>query len=177
MAHPTAYNWTLYCTNQRAKKKTEITIEAWQAHMQPMMTIRTAEEFWHIYNNIRQPADIEKKGDYYMFKRNIHPEWEDPANEKGGAWMIRCNEHNINTLWLEVLLSLIGGSLEDYMENVCGAVLSARNTNYRLAVWINTTEESIALPLGKLLKEKGNISEPMKFESHHNKTDKPLYTL
>ena len=177
MAHPTAYTWSLYCTNQRSKNKAEITIEAWQAHMQPMMKIQTAEEFWHIYNNIRQPSEIEKKGDYYLFKQNIHPEWEDTANQRGGAWMIRCNEHNINTLWHDLLLVLIGANLADYMENVCGAVLCVRSTNYRLAVWINTTEESIALPLGKLLKEQGNISEPMKFESHQNKTEKPLYTL
>lgn len=61
--------------------------------------------------------------------------WEDEHNQDGGRWLIiidkRSNVEEVNNLWLDALLLLIGESLS-FSASVCGIVFSNRWKYYKI---------------------------------------------
>lgn len=47
-----------------------------------------------------------------MFKAGIKPSWEDPANERGGKWVIPTTKENTHQVWVKVLLAIVGEQFE-----------------------------------------------------------------
>lgn len=41
--------------------------------------------------------------DYHLFKTDIKPMWEDPANRKGGKWMIRVRKGIASRYWEDLV--------------------------------------------------------------------------
>lgn len=41
------------------------------------------------------------------------PIWEDPENENGGYWKLRCNKKHTEFVWKELLLAAIGEQFSD----------------------------------------------------------------
>jgi translation initiation factor 4E len=116
-----------------------------------IVTITTVQDFWRYFMHLPQPSQIlgeSKKivrqdsvdgpthnlAALMFFKENIRPEWEDPANRKGGhfqftlqldrsrpqkeglppttkeggsAWLAQADEY-----WNNIVLGLIGGGLD-----------------------------------------------------------------
>lgn len=62
--------------------------------------------------------------------RNVFysPMWEDQANKLGGRWMLtlqRSQKEEVNKLWLDTVLCLIGEAF-DHSDEICGAVVNVR---------------------------------------------------
>lgn len=92
-------------------------------------TFDTVEDFWSLYNHIKQPAEIKSGNDYSLFKEGIRPMWEDDFNKAGGRWVLmigRNQKEELNKLWLDTVLCLIGEAF-DHTDEVCGAVVNVRN--------------------------------------------------
>jgi hypothetical protein len=87
------------------------------------------QEFWCYYNNVEPALDrICKHGKFNLrlFKKNVQPIWEDPANRDGGKWVtlpsvsrrslkrvvqvIKCPMDSLK-LWFDLLLAVIGETL------------------------------------------------------------------
>lgn len=133
------YPWVMYCTRQNNKvKPAQMNIEAWKSKMTTVCVMRTIDEFWGVYNNLRQPEDILNRGDYYLFKDGILPEWEDPMNSEGGSWVINLSSNTVNLAWETVLLALIGASVGAAMHHICGGVLTARRRMYKVLIWVDS---------------------------------------
>lgn len=51
--------------------------------------------------------------------------WEDPANSKGGQWLIRLRKNQIDRAWENVCMAMLG---EQFMveDEICGVVLTTK---------------------------------------------------
>lgn len=86
MEHELASSWTMYVTKQRKNQGYEKNIKEWEDRLERIHTFDTAESFWSIYNNMKIPSEMTNgKGDCYLFKDDILPEWEHKMNTGGGT--------------------------------------------------------------------------------------------
>ncbi len=47
-----------------------------------------------------KPSEIPLNTNYHVFKANIKPMWEDPANKQGGKWTVTVNDRSqIDRCW------------------------------------------------------------------------------
>jgi len=67
-----------------------------------------------------------------------------------GGFLLRI-EH-LDRLWLYGVLALIGNSFT-HEEEICGAVVSVRKENDKIALWLKGTEELVTKEIGALLKQ------------------------
>lgn len=119
----------------------------------------TVEDFWCYYNNMRKPSGLESNANYHIFKSGVKPMWEDPANIKGGKWILQLkgsNKEKLNDYWETIVLSIIGEMLlpDEHGDEICGAVMSKRKTGDRIAVWNrHKNQKDLILAMGRKIKE------------------------
>lgn len=102
-------------------------------------TFSNIAEFWILYNN----HICLNNGMYFIMKNNIKPLYEDKKNKNGGYWSIKIPQSKIKTIWLYLLLDLIGGSL-DNKNIVNGLSLVYKKKFYIIKIWIkNVTYKDI----------------------------------
>lgn len=73
--------------------------------------------------------------DLHLFRHGVKPVWEDPANTRGGKWMIRLRKGLSPRLWEHLLIALLGADDLALGDEVCGAVLSIRSHEDILSIW------------------------------------------
>lgn len=68
--------------------------------------------------------------------------WEDPANAKGGKWVIlfRSAPHLLDIAWANLTMSLVGEIL-DPEDKVCGVVASTRPKVDRVQIWTRDKDD------------------------------------
>lgn len=86
-----------------------------------------------------RPNEFKTTTDYHLFKDGIKPTWEDPQNKGGGKWMVRLKKGLASHLWEDVVLAIIGEQF-DVGHEICGAVVSVRNTEDIISIWNKTAE-------------------------------------
>ena len=98
-------------------------------------------------NNIAATSELALKSDYHLFKAGVRPEWEDVQNKHGGKWSYQFKEKRnvpIDDLWLHVMLSAIGETLEEEDDGeVMGVVVNVRKGFFRIGVWTRTIGKPI----------------------------------
>ena len=99
--------------------------------------------------------------------------WEDVANRSGGKWIITIPKQDsrkgkVDEWWLYSTLAMIGETMDDSTKGVCGAVVSIRKNQDKLALWVGTTNEKEVMEIGKRWKIALEVSEktPIRFQSH-----------
>ncbi|PUU73671.1 hypothetical protein B9Z19DRAFT_1068790 [Tuber borchii] len=155
--HPLINKWTLWYTKPSSGKHGE----NWSDLLKEIQTFDSVEEFWAIYvhgpspqvypsltpiltpykEQCSPPSALANKSDYQLFKFGIRPEWEDPANKRGGRFSFTFHKgSNIDTQWLDVLLVTIGETLEpEGVSEVQGVVANIRKGFTRISCWTRTT--------------------------------------
>ncbi|KAL2891507.1 Eukaryotic translation initiation factor 4E-1 [Ceratocystis lukuohia] len=132
--HPLQNKWTLWFTKPPSGKG-----EHWNDLLKEVVTFDSVEEFWGIYNNIAPVSELAHKSDYHLFKTGVRPEWEDLRNKHGGKWSYQYKEKrniDIDTLWMHVMMAVIGETLEDEDDGeIQGVVVNVRKGFYRISVW------------------------------------------
>lgn len=57
-----------------------------------------------LYNNVMPASQLEHGSNYHLFKVGIEPKWEDPANGRGGQWVLTLSnkqrKEKLDKLWL-----------------------------------------------------------------------------
>uniref|UniRef100_A0A5F8HAM8 Eukaryotic translation initiation factor 4E family member 1B n=1 Tax=Monodelphis domestica TaxID=13616 RepID=A0A5F8HAM8_MONDO len=106
--HPLENRWALwFFKNDRNR--------AWQDNLHLVTKFETVEDFWAIHSHIKLASKLSSGCDYALFKDGIEPMWEDSRNKHGGRWLVSLakqqHQSNLDRLWLEMLLCLIGGGL------------------------------------------------------------------
>lgn len=146
--HPLQNKWTLwYLESDRSK--------SWEELQNEITSFDTVEDFWSLYNHIKLPSEIKIGSDYSLFKKGIRPMWEDEANKKGGRWVITLvrRRNDLDNLWLDVLLCLIGESFE-HSDQICGAVVNIRTKADKISIWTaDGQNQEAAMEIGRKLKE------------------------
>eukprot|EP01107_Rhizomastix_libera_P003617 TRINITY_DN16268_c0_g1_i1.p1 TRINITY_DN16268_c0_g1~~TRINITY_DN16268_c0_g1_i1.p1 ORF type:complete len:252 (-),score=39.39 TRINITY_DN16268_c0_g1_i1:39-794(-) len=151
----------------------------WADLLKKVYTVKNVEEFWALYNSLREPSTV--VGNYHVFREGIKPMWEDPANSRGGKWQVQIartgsrpeksdrdrDDERLNSMWLDTVLSCIGEQYDNNADSVCGCVVcNKRSKNgqvVRIALWTNDCANTEAnLAIGHRFKEILKIGDGMK---------------
>ncbi|KAL1506770.1 hypothetical protein ABEB36_006073 [Hypothenemus hampei] len=135
--------------------------------------VGTVEQWWALYSHIIRLQDIPAHRDLHLFKKGIKPMWEDPANKKGGKWVIRLKKEHAARAWENLCMAMLG---EQFMagNEICGVVVSTRNQEYLLSVWHRTSSDQpmitrIRDALKRLLNIPPSVSMEYKIHSDYLK--------
>lgn len=126
---PLKYTWIIWYRQPTPKHI------PYEKSTKPMMKMSTVEDFWRVYIHLLRPSKIPTVSDYHFFKEGIRPFWEDEENKKGGKWTLRLKKGVADRYWEDLLLAMIGDQFGEAGEEVCGAVVSARNGEDNISVW------------------------------------------
>ncbi|KDP21178.1 hypothetical protein JCGZ_21649 [Jatropha curcas] len=175
--HPLEHQWTFWFDNPSSKSKQA----TWGSSMRSVYTFATVEEFWSVYNNIHHPSKLAVGADFHCFKYKIEPKWEDPVCANGGKWTVTFGRGKSDTSWLYTLLAMIGEQF-DHGDDICGAVVSVRARQDKIALWTkNASNEASQLSIGKQWKELLDYNDTIGFIFHedakkHDRAAKNRYT-
>jgi hypothetical protein len=77
--------------------------------------IISIKEFYQHFNNI--PVESLKLRDsIHLFHMGVKPVWEDPRNERGGAWYFKVTKELAPQFWHELCLLAVGDVLQGAVE-------------------------------------------------------------
>ncbi|KAJ1552605.1 hypothetical protein HK405_010685 [Cladochytrium tenue] len=165
--HALQRRWTLWFDSQ-AKKATQAN---WHDNLKKLVTFDTVEDFWGVYNHVLKASQLAHGSNFHLFKEGVRPMWEDPANEKGGKWVLQIVRGNkkktdLDTLWLNTMLACIG-EMYEFSEDVCGAVVSVRRHADRLSLWTaDYSNSERAEKTGAYWKQILEVSESIGYQAH-----------
>jgi translation initiation factor 4E len=162
--HPLQNEWTLYYYTGEKKN--------WGDNMKEVVSFHTVEDFWSVFNHIKSPSEIKSGCDYYLFKKNILPMWEDEANKAGGRWVFsiekKQRELDLDNYWLDTILCLIGEAFHENSDDVNGATVNVRPKGDRICFWTAGSDKSTLEAIGYKIKEMLKIPPSIKitFQLH-----------
>jgi len=168
--HSLQTSWSLWLyTNNKAK--------SWEDNLQHVISFKSVEEFWAVYNHIELASRLQPGLDYALFRSGTRPAWEDTANKTGGRWIVSLNSRNfrkvhLDRLWLEVMLLIIGEDFNSVDESslVVGAVVSIRFKDDRIAIWtMDASQSENQLAIGTQIKKRLGLAEiNFSYEAHQD---------
>jgi translation initiation factor 4E len=165
--HVLQHKWSLWFDNPKLKKDNE----SWEENLKKVHTFGTVEEFWCLFNNVIAPTKLALGSNFHVFKDGIQPMWEDATNKDGGKWVLsipKQRRKNVDMWWMYSILMMIGENLNDECD-VCGAVVSLRKNQDRIALWTKSArKESLQIGIGTQLRSGLELPKSMalKFQSH-----------
>ena len=115
-------------------------ITNYEENMKKIATFSSVEDFWAVYGHLKRPSDLPNVSDYHLFKSGVRPIWEDPENMLGGKWIVRLKKGVASRFWESLIMAVIGEQF-DLGEEICGAVISIRNSEDILTLWNKSARE------------------------------------
>ncbi|KAM4677723.1 eukaryotic translation initiation factor 4E type 1B [Discoglossus pictus] len=154
--HPLRSRWALWFFKN-------VKSQPWQCNLRLVTSFTTVEDFWGLYSHIQLASKLSSGCDYSIFKDGIEPMWEDSRNKRGGRWLITLSKQqrhsDLDALWLETLLCMIGEVFDEYNDEICGAVINIRAKGDKIAIWTREAENREAVThIGKIYKERLGLS-------------------
>ncbi|KAJ4805852.1 eukaryotic translation initiation factor 4E [Rhynchospora pubera] len=161
--HKLERKWTFWFDNQSKPKQGA----AWGSSLRNVYTFDTVEEFWSLYDQVFKPSNLPANADFHLFKTGIEPKWEDPECANGGKWSFTVSRKpQLDTMWLETLMALIGEQFEEG-EEICGVVASVRQRQDKLALWTKTaSNEAVQTSIGRKWKEIIDYNDKIVYSFH-----------
>ena len=77
-----------------------------------MATVTDVREFWELFNNF-DVMKLPLRDSVHLFHKGVKPLWEDPRNERGGAWTFRVPKDRAKDFWKEICMMAIGEQLQE----------------------------------------------------------------
>lgn len=134
--HPLRVNWVFWFMHRPAGSKTH----DYEGSMKKIGAFASVEDFWRIYCHLRRPEDLPNVSDYHLFKSGVRPIWEDKENMNGGKWIVRLKKGLASRFWEYLVMAVIGDQF-DVGDEICGIVLSIRNSEDILSLWNRSASE------------------------------------
>jgi translation initiation factor 4E len=170
--HKLMHEWTFWYLRKSDIKKEE----DYNTAIHQIASFSSLETFWKIYDHIVRPNAVKDWRDYHLFKKEITPTWEDPANKDGGKWMIRLRKGLASRYWEELVLAVIGEQFGDDLSNeITGAVVAVRSKEDIVSIWHRNSDNfkgknKIQDAMRKILRLPGIIN--IEYKKHEmSKTD------
>ena len=162
--------WVLWYDNPRLAPPGS----SWKDNLQKCGTFDNVGDFWSIFNNVKPASQLPLNSNYHIFREGVEPMWEDPENKNGGKFVLtipkkdsqsgRCDEW-----WLYTVLSVIGETLDVGGNEVCGAVVSIRKSQDRIALWLKSSNKRVCVAIGERWKKAlGMNKTQMRFQLHND---------
>ena len=102
-----------------------------------LINLKNIDDYW-IVNTHLQPKIIESSM-LFLMRDGIEPMWEDPQNIDGGCWSFKLSKKNIDKIWNDFTMNLLGEnflSIED-KKIINGISLSPKKNFCILKIWLN----------------------------------------
>lgn len=159
--------WVLWFDNPRFAEEGA----PWRDNLKQCGTINTGESFWRVYNNVKPITQLPLNSNYHIFKEGVEPMWEDVENINGGKFVLTVPKKEtragkLEDWWLCTLLAIVGETMDVSGNVICGAVLSTRKAQDRIALWLNTDKRDVCMKIGEKWKK------AMELEDHRKMTVK-----
>lgn len=117
----------------------------------------TAEGFWAIHDCTLAPSRLPNGSNYYLFRHNVAPMWEQEANRRGGKWVSQfiCDQGaEVDAAWTALCVAAIGEQLPGNETELCGVSVSKRKSGYKISLWTrNASDREAQLEIGRFAKE------------------------
>ncbi|KAM1172197.1 hypothetical protein ACFX2I_022327 [Malus domestica] len=168
--------WTFWFDNQSKPKQGA----AWGSSLRKAYTFETVQEFWCLYDHVFKPSKLTVNADFHLFRAGVEPKWEDPECANGGKWTVTSSRKaNLDTMWLETLMALIGEQFDE-ADEICGVVASVRQRQDKLALWTrNAANEAAQMSIGRKWKEVIDVTDKITYSFHDDskreRSAKPRY--
>ncbi|KAK6350143.1 hypothetical protein TWF696_006388 [Orbilia brochopaga] len=158
---PLRHEWTFWHDKYQSEGAAAATAAAgsdsYASQLKELANISTIQDFWQVYNNTPFES-LALRDSLLMFKKNVKPIWEDPRNNKGGAWTFRISKasNNSSDFWKEILMMAIGEVLQEVVEkgdDICGVSISVRFNAHLVLIWHRdgSNQKSIDAILNRVL--------------------------
>ncbi|KAJ1733700.1 hypothetical protein LPJ61_001434 [Coemansia biformis] len=131
--HPLRFAWSFWFMHRAPGHK----INDYEAAMTKIATFGSVESFWVVYSHLKRADQVPTITDYHMFRAGVRPVWEDPENINGGKWMIRVKKGLASRLWEKLAMAAVG-NVFGVDDEICGIVLSIRNSEDIISLWNKT---------------------------------------
>ena len=147
--HPLQNTWTLYYDGQSHQKPSSS--DQYESKLKCIGHFKTLESFFDTFATLHRPSQLGRNTNYHLFKNGIKPMWEDPANAKGGRWVLTLREQAnsvggraaheaiLDRSWMWLVFGLIGEHFDEN-DQLTGAVCSLRTKGDRIALWLREKE-------------------------------------
>ncbi|XP_031826107.1 eukaryotic translation initiation factor 4E type 3 isoform X2 [Nomia melanderi] len=132
--------WTLWL----GKVASGTTVEEYKQNLTKIYTVNTVQSFWAVFNNIPNASAMQVKYSYHLMRDERYPLWEEPVNQHGGTWRLKCHKSDTDKIWKEMVLAAIGEQFAECVaedDDVCGVTVSIRDREDIIQIW-NTTASS-----------------------------------
>ena len=113
--------------NDYLKETNKNTIK-YESQIKKLSEFDTLEDFWSIYQHIKQPDKCNQDVEYFLFKNSIKPMKEDESNKNGGKLILKCNKGYTSIIWEEIILNLLGDNFpKDIFDKINGIIFCSKN--------------------------------------------------
>ncbi|WRT63544.1 uncharacterized protein IL334_000449 [Kwoniella shivajii] len=135
--HPLRQDWSISYVHRPPGAKVE-----YEKEIRKVATFGSIESFLHLYSHITPPNELPPVTDILVFVSRIGRPgvWEEMRD--GGKFTIRLL-HPVTPLLFESLLLALIGDQFDETDNVVGCVLSVRQAEDILSVWVEEESDSV----------------------------------
>ena len=163
--------------NQYQPQKKILAKEKYESQVKKIAEFDTIEDFWDIFQHLRKPDSCRPGIEFFMFKGDIKPLWEDENNKNGGRFSIKLAQGYTTIIWEEMIFTLIGGILpKEIKDEINGIVVTSKKEFNTLQIWFKTFDSKITKEIEKCIREILVIPdevklEPKQFNVNLNNTD------
>jgi hypothetical protein len=151
--HPLQDKWTLwYHAPHRSR--------GWLDALRELAHFDSIAQMWRLLNNIKPPSALPLGADCCFFKDGIAPKWEEAEHRCGGIWSATLSpgmsDGAVDTLWLFVLLTVLGADMADAAyEAVTGVWVAVRARHVRIELWCRFDAPLVGASLTAMLNSGG----------------------
>jgi hypothetical protein len=131
------HRYTVWYDNVKTRVQLQQSGEA-DYTLTEVASFQTMPEFWSIWEQL-SIEDLDEGSSLQIFRSDIPPDHNHPANKNGGRWFVRgvSTEPRIK-LWTKLVLAMVSDSLTASPEHeVCGVVLSVKPSGDRIEIWVH----------------------------------------
>jgi len=166
---PLHNKWVLWYDNPKAA----VPNSDWIDNLKMCGEFDTPAKFWQVFNNVKPSSQLSLQCNYHIFKEGIEPMWEDPQNKDGGKWVFTIQKkdprtNRVDEWWLLTCLALIGEATDSNGDMVCGAVVSIRKHQDRIALWLKTDDPDVVSKIGARWKKALDVPNKIKYQVHRD---------
>ena len=152
-------------SNQYSAPKQILAKEKYESQVKKIAEFDTIEDFWDIFQHLRKPDSCRPGIEFFMFKEDIKPLWEDENNKNGGRFSIKLKQGYTTIIWEEMIFTLIGGILpKEVKDEINGIVVTSKKEFNTVQIWFKTFDSKITKEIETCIRDILVIPDEVKLE-------------